>query len=78
MIWPATPFVENDNAPSSTRLRFAIAAVMRKVVQPDMARSCAGLQNKWERLRAIPQELANVRPATTWPEHQDEEESFGE
>jgi hypothetical protein len=78
MIRPGTPFMENDNAPSSTRLRFAVAAVMRKVVQPDMARSCAGLQNKWERLRANPQELANIGPATTWPEHQDEEESLGE
>jgi hypothetical protein len=80
MIRPSTgtPFVENENAPSSIRLRFAIATVMRKVIQPDMARSCADLQNKWERLRANPQDLANVGPATTWPEHQDEEESLGE
>jgi hypothetical protein len=46
LIRPGTPFADNDNAPSSSRLRFAIAAVMRKVVQPDIARSYASLQNK--------------------------------
>jgi hypothetical protein len=78
MIRPGTPFADNDNAPSSVRLRFAVAAVMRKVVQPDIARSTGSLHSKWERLRTNPRELANVGPATTWPEHQDEEESLGE
>jgi len=78
LIRPGTPFADNDNAPSSVRLRFAVAAVMRKVVQPDIARSTGSLHSKWERLRTNPRELANVGPATTWPEHQDEEESLGE
>jgi hypothetical protein len=78
LIRPGTPFVDNENAPSSVRLRFAVSAVMRKVVQPDMARSSASLHSKWERLRANPLELANIGPATTWPEHQDKEESLGE
>lgn len=77
LIRPGTPFADNDNAPSSSRLRFAVAAVMRKVVQPDIARTAASLQNKWERLRANPQELANIGPATTWPEHQEDTESTG-
>jgi hypothetical protein len=78
MIRPGTPFAENDNAPSSVRLRFAVAAVMRKAAQPDIARSSAGLHSKWDRLRANPLELSNLYPATTWPEHADEEESLGE
>jgi hypothetical protein len=68
-IRPGTPFAENDNAPSSNRLRYAIANVLRSTRQPDIARSCASLASKWERIRANPQELATNPPATTWPYH---------
>jgi hypothetical protein len=77
LIRPGTPFLENDNAPSSARLRFAVAAVMRKAGQPDIPRSCTSLRNKWERLRSNPKEISEKAPATTWPVHQDEENSVG-
>jgi hypothetical protein len=51
---------------------------MRKVSQPDYARTATGLANKWERVRSNPQELSDKAPATTWPEHQDEDETVGE
>jgi hypothetical protein len=78
LIRPGTPFNELQNAPSSGRLRFAIAAVMRRVSQPDYAWTATGLANKWERVRSNPQELSDKAPATTWPEHQDEDETVGE
>jgi hypothetical protein len=51
---------------------------MRKAKQPDIARSCASLQAKWEKIRNNPRELADKAPATTWPEHQDEQDTAGE
>ena len=78
LIRPGTPFEENENAPSSTRLRFAIASIMRKAKQPDIARSCASLQAKWEKIRNNPRELTDKAPATTWPEHPDEQDTAGE
>jgi hypothetical protein len=49
-----TLFADNDNSPSSMRLCYTVAAVMRKVMQPDIARSTGSLHSKWERLRANP------------------------
>jgi len=66
-IRPGTPFAENSNAPASNRLRYTISSVLRSTRQPDIARSCASLASKWERIRANPQELATNPPATTWP-----------
>jgi hypothetical protein len=77
LIRPGTPFEENDNAPSSQHLRFAIAAVMRRSRQPDIARSCTSLATKWERIRGNPRELANNLPATTWPQHPPIPEQLG-
>jgi hypothetical protein len=46
-IGPGTLFVSNDSAPASYRLRFAIAAVMCKAVQPETARTIVSLLVKW-------------------------------
>jgi hypothetical protein len=51
---------------------------MRKAKQPDIARSCASLQAKWEKIRNNPRELTDKAPATTWPEHPDEQDTAGE
>ena len=65
---PGAPFAEVPSAPSSQRLRAAIAAVMRKAGQPDNLRNGAAVIEKWERIRAHPRELAVNIPLTTWPE----------
>jgi hypothetical protein len=66
-IRPGTPFAANDSAPASYRLRFSIAAVMSKAVQPETARTSASLMAKWEKIRTNPRELAEKTPATVWP-----------
>jgi len=66
-VKPGTPFSELDSAPASYRLRFAIASVMGKVVQPYTARTLAALHTKWDRIRANPKELPEKAPATCWP-----------
>jgi hypothetical protein len=78
LIRRGTPFTELQNAPSSGRLWFAIAAAMRKFSQLDYARTATGLANKWEHIRSNPRELSDKAPATTWPEHQDEDETVCE
>jgi hypothetical protein len=45
LIHPSMLFEENDNAPSSTQLRFAIASIMRQAWQLDIARSCKLLKS---------------------------------
>ena len=67
VIRPGTPFADNNEAPESFRLRFAISSIMGRVFQPDVARSPASLLAKWEKIRANPRELINKPPATCWP-----------
>jgi hypothetical protein len=45
LIHPSMLFEENDNAPSSTQQRFAIASIMRQAWQLDIARSCKLLKS---------------------------------
>jgi hypothetical protein len=78
LIRRGMPFTELQKAPSSGRLWFAIAATMRKVSQLDYARTATGLANKWEHIRINPRGLSDKAPATTWPEHQEEDETVGE
>jgi len=66
-IKPGTPFGELDTAPVSYRLRFAIASVMGKVVQPYTARTLTALHAKWDKIRTNPKELPDKGPATCWP-----------
>ena len=67
LIRPGTSFSENNTAPSSYRLRFAIAGVMTMSVQPDTARGSNALLAKWEKIRTNPRELTEKGPATCWP-----------
>jgi len=67
VIRPGTPFTENSEAPSSVSLRFAIASVMGKVLQPITATNPSTLAAKWAKIRANPRELVEKAPATCWP-----------
>jgi hypothetical protein len=66
-IQPTTPFAELPAAPSSERLRAAVAAVMRKAGQPDIMANGANAVAKWAVIRANPRALAVNPPRTTWP-----------
>lgn len=67
VIRPGAAFAEAGTAPSGERLRHAIAAIMRKVAQPDLPRSGGSILSKWQRIRTNPRELAEKGPATCWP-----------
>ena len=66
-IRTATPFSEVPTAPSSNRLRAAIAAVMRKVGVPDVRPTGSAAAARWALIRANPRELLTQRPDTSWP-----------
>ncbi len=66
-IRTATPFSEVPAAPSSNRLRDAIAAVMPKVGVPDVRPTGAAAVARWALIRANPRELLTQRPDTSWP-----------
>ena len=78
LLRPGIPFEEEDNAPSGARLRFAVAAVMRKCCQADISRTVAGLFSKWDRIRISPRDIQDKPPANTWPEHAPVPETEGE
>jgi hypothetical protein len=66
-IRPAAPYAEDPTAPSSNRLRAAIAAVMRKAGQPDVRPNGRNATNRWATIRANPRELVALPPDITWP-----------
>lgn len=66
-IIPGAPYEEIAMAPTSHRLRAAIAAIMKKAGMPDTLRNGALVLEKWERLRAHPRDLQDVPPPITWP-----------
>jgi len=78
LLKPGTPFEEDNNAPTSDRLRFAVAAIMRKCCQPDISRTYSALFSKWDRIRINPRIILDKPPANTWPEHAAVPETEGE
>ena len=68
-IRPGAPYSEIPSAPSSDRLRAAIAAIMRNSAQPDLVETGFQAVAKWDRIRANPREMVNTFPSITWPRH---------
>jgi hypothetical protein len=64
---PSTAFAENPTAPSSDRLRAAIAAIMRRTGQPDVRPNGRSVVTRWALIRANPRELVILPPDLTWP-----------
>ena len=64
---PSTAFAENPTAPSSERLRAAIAAIMRRTGQPDVRPNGRSAVARWALIRANPRELVILPPDLTWP-----------
>jgi hypothetical protein len=66
-IRPGVPFLDLPTAPSSKKLRNAVAAIMCSAAQPVTCRNGASVTAKWARLRTHPRELADIQPDVTWP-----------
>jgi hypothetical protein len=66
-IRPGVPFEELDMAPSSDRIRWAVAAIMRKCGQPLILSDGRAVLAKWQQIRANPRLADIVPPTTTWP-----------
>jgi hypothetical protein len=63
-IRPGVPFAEHAMAPASDRIRWAVAAIMRKCGQPVILNDGRAVLAKWEQIRANPG-LADIVPPTT-------------
>lgn len=68
---------EERNLPSSTALRHAIGAIMRKSGSPDIVEEAANLIQKWEHLAEHPGEFAEKTTPITWPEQPTPEPETG-
>jgi hypothetical protein len=66
-IRPGVPFQELDVAPSTERIRWAVAAVMRKCGQPLILSDGRAVLTKWQQIRANPRLADITPPTTTWP-----------
>jgi len=66
-IRPGVPFQDLPTAPSSNKLRHAVAAIMGTAAQPVTYRNGVNVLAKWARLRTHPRELADITPNVTWP-----------
>jgi hypothetical protein len=64
---PMTPFETNDYAPSSDKLRAAIAAVMRNAKIHDGLKSGEDVLSKWAAIRSNPRTMIDAAPSITWP-----------
>jgi len=68
LLVPGTKFALLGTAPSSDKLRRAVAGVMRKAVVPETSRTGASLQTKWDHLVRHPEASGAKAPEVTWPE----------
>lgn len=66
LILGGRPTGESCSVPAGV-LRYAIASMMSKTVEPEMARSGTALLDKWKRLAANPNELMVKAGDLTWP-----------
>jgi hypothetical protein len=66
-VRPGIPYAELQMAPPEGRPRIYMAAIMRRVNQPDILNTGGAVAAKWERLRANPRELLFTQPTTSRP-----------
>jgi hypothetical protein len=67
-ILPPAPFEEDDFAPACSKLRDAIAAIMRNARIHDGLKSGADVLAKWDKIRTNPRALMDKMPGICWPE----------
>ena len=63
---PGVPYEQMATAPAGQRLKNAIAAIMRKTVQP-VTLDVNEISGRWEYLRTHPRLLEGIPPDVTWP-----------
>jgi len=66
-LLPAQPLEEIPRVPSSSAMREAIAAIMRRCGIPEGSRSGAKVREKWEKIARNPASLTSKLPPTVWP-----------
>jgi hypothetical protein len=73
---PGVPYEEMATAPAGYRFKNAIAAIMRKTVQP-VTLDANEINARWEYLRTHPRLLEGIPPTLTWPPPTNEPEQQG-
>ncbi len=76
-IRPGVPFSEVDFSIRSSRIRFAVGAVMNKAGQPDIHDSGGAVLLKWDQIRTNPLSIFRANQVTTWPDTALESEESG-
>jgi hypothetical protein len=64
---PGVPFSDLATAPSGSRLRAAVSAIMRKSGQPEVLDNGRSVTRRWAEIRASPRTLLVMQSETTWP-----------
>ncbi len=64
---PGVPFSDLTTAPSGSRLRAAVSAIMRKCGQPEALENGRSISRRWAEIRASPRTLLVKQSETTWP-----------
>ena len=77
LIRPGVPFKEVSLNVRSSRIRFAVGAVMNKAGQPDILGSGGAVLQKWEQIRTNPLSIFRANQLTTWPDTALESEESG-
>jgi len=64
---PGVPFSDLATAPSGSRLRAAVSAIMRKCGQPEVLDNGRSVNQRWAEIRSNPRTLLVKQSDTTWP-----------
>jgi hypothetical protein len=66
-VRPGVPFSELAMAPSGDKIRWAVAAIMRKCGQPVALGDGRAVLERWQQIRLNPRLADMITPITTWP-----------
>ena len=69
IVRPAIAFSVLGRAPSSSALREAVSAIMRRCASTESSRNAASLQAKWDKVKKNPATFMEKEATVTWPEH---------
>ncbi len=72
------PSTDERTTPTSTALRHAISAIMRKSSSPDIMEDITSLLEKWEHLAAHPTNFKEKAAPVSWPSMPAPEPETGE
>lgn len=71
-VKPMSPFTEDDVAPPCSKLREAIAGIMKNARLHDGLKSGTEVLAKWGKIRSNPRDLLDKIPPLSWPDPQEE------